>query len=49
MLRDLDAESKLNRDPEFIQELMSYGEKQAAVFLEEEFGGPVAGTGRRAS
>ena len=38
MLRDLDAESKLNRDPDFVQGLMAYGEEQAAGFLEEEFG-----------
>jgi NTE family protein len=45
MLRDLDAESKLNRDPEFIQGLMSYGEEKAQEFLTREF----AGTGRRVS
>lgn len=39
MLRDLDAESKLNRDPEFIRGLMSYGEKQAQEFLAREFSG----------
>ncbi|MCA1728641.1 MAG: patatin-like phospholipase family protein [Actinobacteria bacterium] len=44
MLRDLDAESKLNRDPEFIQGLISYGEEQAQEFLVREF----AGVGRRA-
>lgn len=37
MLRDLDTESKLNRNPEFIQGLMSYGEKQAQEFLAREF------------
>ena len=33
MLHDLDAESKLNRSPSFIQGLMHYGEQQAEVFL----------------
>ena len=33
MLRDLDAESKLNRDAEFIQGMMAYGEEQAEEFL----------------
>lgn len=37
MLKDLDAESKLNRDPEFIQGLMSYGEEKAAEFLGGDF------------
>ena len=36
MLWDLDAESKLNRDPEFIQEMMAYGERQAEEFLNKE-------------
>ena len=45
MLRDLDAESKLNRDPEFIQELMAYGEEQAEEFLNKE----LAGVGGRTS
>ena len=35
MLRDLDAESRLDRDPEFIQDMMAYGEKQAEEFLEK--------------
>lgn len=46
MLRDLDAESKLDRDPEFIQGLMVYGEEQAAKFLSEQFSSEsVAATG----
>jgi NTE family protein len=45
MLRDLDAESKLNRDPEFIQGLISYGEEQAQGFLAREFAGAGRGTG----
>jgi len=44
MLRELDAESKLNRDPSFIREMMAYGEEQAGKFL----GGPVEAD-RRAS
>jgi len=36
MLRDLDAESKLNRDPEFIRGMMDYGEEQAETFLSKE-------------
>ena len=36
MLHDLDAESKLNRSPSFIQGLMHYGEQQAEVFLRGE-------------
>ena len=39
MLRDLDTESKLNRDLEFIQGPMSYGEKRAQKFLAREFAG----------
>lgn len=35
MLRDLDYESKLNRDPAFIQEMMTYGEEQAEEFLKK--------------
>lgn len=35
MLRDLDSESKLDRDPSFIQGMMAYGEEQAGKFLEE--------------
>jgi NTE family protein len=46
MLRDLDAESKLNRDPEFIQGLMAYGEEQAGKFLNEQsLSEPVARAG----
>ena len=38
MLRDdLDGDSKLNRDPEFIEEMMAYGEEQAGEFLKESF------------
>ena len=33
MLKDLEYESKLNRNPTFIQDLMNYGEKQAEDFL----------------
>lgn len=40
MLRELDAESKLDRDPAFIEELMAYGERQAAEFLSSEFRRP---------
>ena len=36
MLHDLDAESKLNRDPEFIRGMMASGEQQAEEFLKEE-------------
>ncbi len=39
MLRDLDAESKLNRDPSFIRGMMTYGEEQAEKFLQNEFAG----------
>lgn len=35
MLRDLDYESKLNRDPTFIQKMMTYGEEQAEEFLKK--------------
>lgn len=35
MLRDLNLESKLNRAPEFIQEMIAYGEEQAEKFLKE--------------
>jgi NTE family protein len=44
MLRDLDSESKLNRDPQFIQTMMAYGEDQAEAFLNSELPG---GVGRR--
>ncbi len=33
MLRDLDASSKLDRSPAFIEDMMAYGEKQAERFL----------------
>jgi NTE family protein len=45
MLQDLDAESKLNRDPSFIQGMMAYGEQKAEKFLQEEFAGTGARTG----
>ena len=35
MLRELGAESKLNRDPSFIREMMAYGEEQTEKFLRE--------------
>lgn len=35
MLRPLDAASKLDRRPSFIQEMMAYGEEQAENFLRE--------------
>jgi NTE family protein len=38
MLREMDVESKLNRDPSFIQEMMSYGEEQAGEFLKQRAG-----------
>ena len=41
MLRELDSESKLNRDPQFIQRMMSYGEDQAEAFLNRELTGGV--------
>lgn len=37
LLLDLDAELKLDRDPEFIRGLMNYGEEQAEEFLKKEF------------
>jgi NTE family protein len=37
MLRDLDAESKLDRSPSFIRGMMAYGEEQAEEFLRREF------------
>jgi NTE family protein len=43
MLRDLDSESKLNRDPRFIQGMMAYGEEQAEAFLSKELTGVVGG------
>jgi NTE family protein len=45
MLRDLDSESKLNRDPQFIQGMIAYGEDQAEVFLNGEFTHVGGGTG----
>lgn len=33
MYRDLDAESKLDRDPAFIREMIAYGEEEAESFL----------------
>ena len=39
MLRDFDSESKLNRDPRFIQGMMAYGEEQAQAFLNKELTG----------
>jgi NTE family protein len=35
MLRELDVESKLNREPSFIQGMMAYGEEQAQEFLNQ--------------
>ncbi|MBA2409118.1 MAG: patatin-like phospholipase family protein [Gammaproteobacteria bacterium] len=35
MLRELDVESKLDRDPAFIQGMMAYGEEQAEAFLNQ--------------
>jgi hypothetical protein len=45
MLRDLDSESKLNRDPRFIHSMMAYGEDQAEAFLNHKLpvGGGVSG------
>ncbi len=45
MLWDLDSESKLNRDPRFIQGMMAYGEEQAKAFLGKEFTGVGGRTG----
>jgi NTE family protein len=39
MLWELDSESKLNRDPRFIQRMMAYGEDQAEAFLNKELTG----------
>src|ERR687897_403739 len=36
MLWELNSESKLNRDPQFIQRMMAYGEDQAEAFLNKE-------------
>ena len=46
MLRDLDSESKLDRDPRFIQSMMAYGEDRAAAFLADELSGVVGGGGK---
>jgi NTE family protein len=35
MLRDLDVASKLNRSPEFIEGMITYGEERAEEFLKE--------------
>jgi hypothetical protein len=43
MLRELDSESKLNRDPQFIEGMMAYGEDQAEAFLNKELTGGVGG------
>ena len=45
MLQDLDAESKLNRDPEFIRGMMAYGEDEAEKFLRRELAGVGGRTG----
>lgn len=45
MLRDLDAESKLDRSPSFIRGLMAYGEEQAEGFLNRELAGVGGRTG----
>jgi NTE family protein len=47
MLRDLDSESKLDRDPQFIQSMVAHGEDQAGAFLANELAG-VGGVGGRA-
>ncbi len=39
MLWELDSESKLNRDPRFIQRMVAYGEEQAVAFLNKELTG----------
>jgi NTE family protein len=35
ILRELDVESKLDRDPSFIREMMAYGEERAGEFLRQ--------------
>jgi hypothetical protein len=35
VLHELDVESKLDRDPSFIQGLMAYGKEQAGEFLNQ--------------
>jgi NTE family protein len=47
MLRNLDSESKLDRDPGFIRAMMAYGEDQAGAFLADELS-VVGGVGGRA-
>src|SRR5215211_4478808 len=47
MLHNLGYESKMNRDPAFIQEMIAYGEDQAEKFIKGSFAGPVAGAGGR--
>jgi NTE family protein len=48
MLRDdLDGDSKLNRDPEFIEEMMAYGEEQAGEFLRESLPAALAQASKR--
>jgi NTE family protein len=46
MLRALDSESKLDRDPQFIQSMVAYGEDRAGAFLANELAG-VGGVGGR--
>ena len=45
--RGLHSESKMNRDPRFIQGLIAHGEEQAEKFMKESFGGPVAEAAER--
>ncbi len=45
MLKDLDSESKLNRDPSFIRWMMDHGEDKAEEFLQGEFAGVSGRTG----
>ena len=45
MLLELDRESKLNRDPTFIQRMIAHGEDQAEGFLQELAEGPPLGEG----
>jgi NTE family protein len=45
MLWELDSESKLSRHPQFIQEMMAYGEDQAEAFLNKELTGVDGRTG----
>ena len=39
MLHNLGYESKMNRDPAFIQEMIAYGEDQAEKFIKGSFAG----------